>query len=130
MLYISYKQTGFSLIEVLVALCLMAIMLLGLEKFQLASMQSCQQGLLQTQAIEQLQTMANLIQLTNGKFSTFVTGWNKDNKILLPDGAGEIKQFGNKFTAYLYWRAGKSRLWRCDTTPEVGKACLQLGGII
>lgn len=121
------QQAGFSLIEVLIAMCLIAIMLLGLEELQLASTHSKLQAFNMDKATTQLQTMADLIQLSKGKYTDFLSVWNQDNKKLLPKGYGETKRHGNAFNIYIFWRVGNSKkIWKCDLSPKINEACLQL----
>lgn len=121
-----FRQTGFSLIEVLVALCLTTIILLKITTVQLQSLKINNQAFFINQAVEQLQSMAQIIQTTNGNFMPFLSNWNQDNKALLPQAFGEIKKYGDKYKIYLFWRATKALFWRCDIAQKNNQSCVEL----
>ncbi|MGD9153050.1 MAG: prepilin-type N-terminal cleavage/methylation domain-containing protein [Gammaproteobacteria bacterium] len=119
-------QTGFSLIEVLIALCLVAIILLEIAKVHLRSVRINQQAMFINQASEQLRAMANTIRAANGDYVSFLTKWNQDNKEFLPNGYGEVKRNGEQYNIYLFWRSGKNSFWRCDITQKDKQSCVEL----
>jgi len=123
---IKFHQTGFSLIEVLVALCLTTIILLKITTAQLQSLKVNRQAFFVDQAVEQLQSMAQIIQETRGNFTPFLPSWNQDNKILLPRGVGEVKHIGNKYNIYLFWRSATTSFWWCDIAQQNKRSCVEL----
>lgn len=118
--------TGFSLIEVLVALCLVTIILLEIAKVHLHSIKISQQAMFLNQANEQLRVMANTIHITNGNYTRLLSAWNQDNKELLPNSYGEIKKNGKQYKIYLFWVSSKNSFWQCDTTQKDKQSCVEL----
>ena len=83
-IYNSNGQSGLSLIEITIALLLMAIALFALAKWQVISLQHVDDALLQSQAEIRLQDLANRIIANPENVSTEITQWQKINKQLLP----------------------------------------------
>jgi len=110
---------GFSLIEVLIALCLTAIILTEITETQLHSMQINQQAFYVGQATEQLEAMADIIQITQGDYAAFLSLWNQNNKILLPHGRGEVKNYGEQYKIYLFWHIGQSPLQQLELDAAI-----------
>lgn len=123
---INQHPTGFSLIEVLVALCLVTIILLEIAKVNLQSIRANQQAMFVNQASEQLRTMANVIYATNGDYILFLSEWNQYNKEMLPNGHGEIRKNGEQYCVYLFWRSSKNSFWRCDVAQKNKQSCAEL----
>lgn len=124
--YQQTKQIGFSIIEVLVALFLLSIVLLGVEEQMLKSLQSSQEALNQTIAIEQLNGMASMIALFPGQYQNFLSEWNEDNQNFFLNGNGEIKTNTSEMKIRITWRSGSSQVWQCDSSRQLDMSCIEL----
>ncbi len=124
--HLKTKHSGFSLIEVLVALFLLSIVLLGVEEQMLKSLQSSQGALNQTIAVEQASGMASMMELFPTQYQNFLPGWNQDNQNLLPDGKGEIKVSGSDMSIQITWRSGSSQIWQCKSSRQSDISCIEL----
>jgi prepilin-type N-terminal cleavage/methylation domain-containing protein len=120
------KQFGFSLIEVMIAMCLLAIVLLGMAELQLESVRSSQQALMKSEAVLQLNEMAAFLQQNRSQASFFLREWNEENQQLLPDGEGSIQNFANQCLIFLQWKSGENGLWNCDKPMQQNYACVEL----
>ncbi len=115
-------QAGFSLIEVLVAMALLSMVVLGVGKQMLNALSNSQGSLNQTIAVEQLDGMANIILQFPVQYQMFLSDWNIDNQCLLPEGNGEV----NASTITVTWRSGISQFWRCGVKRKENYSCLEL----
>ena len=123
---LKFQHAGFSLIEVLIALCITTIILIEITTAQIQSLRTNQQAFFVNQAAEQIQSMAQIIQENNGNFAPFLSSWNEDNNNLLPLGVGEVKHFGDKYKIYLYWKSVNTSFWRCDIAQQKKQSCVEL----
>lgn len=124
-----HQQTqnfGFSFIEVLVALFILSIVLLGVEEQMLKSLQSSQEALNQTIAVEQINGMASMVALFPGQYQRFLSEWNQDNQRFLPDGKGKIKTSGGDMAIQMTWRSGSSQVWQCQSSRQENLNCVEM----
>lgn len=126
------KQKGLSLLEVLIALVLLAVGLLGIAGLQITGIRYAHNASLRYQAMLQVVDMAdrmraNQLGLDAGSYNNISgTGsdpncissgctpaqmaqtdrfeWNTTNARTLPSGAGTIVNNGNRFTITVSWR--------------------------
>ncbi len=119
------SQTGFTLIEVLIALCLLGIALLAISKLELSSLSQNNQAIQQSIAIEQLRAMATILEINKNNISNYMIQWQKDNAKLLPHGKGQLDKNGNAFVISLHWRSAFP-LWQCDNKKIFGESCVEL----
>jgi len=123
---------GFTLVEVLVALAILSIGLLGIAKLQVSMVRYNQEAFLRTQATLQAYDMAdrmraNLQGVQNGSYDNIASipsdpgclgsgctpatmaqydayAWNTANANTLPSGAGSVTAAGNgRFTIAVNW---------------------------
>lgn len=97
---------GFSLIEVLVALLILAIGLLGVAGVQVVSMQNTSNANLRTQATIYAQDMAEQIRAHGGSqpSAAYVEAWeDRLVQALGPDAEADITSDGNVFEIKLDW---------------------------
>ena len=138
---INRRQHGFSLIEVLIAVLVLAIGLLGMAQMQANGMRSTHGAYLRTQATllagDVLESMrANLTAARTGNYNVTygnaptgstiadddVNGW-LTNVALLPSGQGQISTNGNDVTVAIRWTSirqnentGQAKTFTVDTT--------------
>lgn len=85
-----YYQKGFSLFEVLIALFLLMLCFLWLEKLTILSLKQMQAAWLETISSIQLQSMSAWLLINQGEALPFLLSWDQDNQILLPKGKGNV----------------------------------------
>jgi len=128
---LSAKQSGVSLLEVLVAILVLSIGLLGLAGLQALALKNNQNSLYRTIATQQAFDMADRmranfigrqaglydaisgIPANPGCISTFCSttnlatydafAWNTANAALLPSGAGTVSKSGNVYSITISW---------------------------
>lgn len=99
-------QRGFSLIEVLVAVLILAIGLLGVAGVQVISMQNTSNANLRTQATIHAQDMAEQIRAYGGSLpeSSVVNAWkDRMKQDLGPDADADISVNGDVFEIQIDW---------------------------
>lgn len=131
--YFSARETGFSMIEILVTIVILSIGLLGLAGLQMTGLQNNQSAFYRTIAMQQAYDMAdriranaageqagdydsisgtgtnpNCISTPAGCTATQVAQtdayqWNTDNGNLLPAGTGTVSRSGDLFTVTVMW---------------------------
>lgn len=122
---ISFKKNGFTFIEVLIAMGLLAIVFSGLLRFQLTSIRQNRDALSSVVAMERLQSLVVIMTLHVANFSDCYQKWNEENKRLLPDGQGEIERKGNYAVVRLYFRSHLSNRWYCQSHPRKQYTCFE-----
>lgn len=102
---------GFALIEVLVALLLLSLGLLGVAGLQLSALQHSQDAYLQS--IADIQTLTLLERLRANKSPTARENelklWNDLNAKLLPHGIGNYNCQGDFCTVWVEWQTKKQQ---------------------
>ena len=96
---------GFTLIEVLFALFILAFALLALAYLQLQSLQSANDTMMQEIAQQQLRNMAERLYVESNQAPALMKTWNRENARLLPKGEGVLKHMGNKTKLVLHWQS-------------------------
>src|SRR3990167_10372889 len=103
-MYLMQAQ-GFSLIEVLISLLLIALILFGLDAMQVYSLKQTKIAFLFNTANNQLMNMSErllALQARDG-LTQQITLWNKENQLLLPQGQGMVMGDFPYYTITLYW---------------------------
>ncbi|WP_133126917.1 type IV pilus modification protein PilV [Legionella nagasakiensis] len=145
-------QNGFSLIEVLISVIVLAIGLLGVAAIQLNMIRYNHSAQMRSIAISQAN---NMLDRMRANYSGVKTGlynnlsgipdnpgcttcsssqiaqldayqWNSKNALLLPSGQGTVVGNGNRYTITLYWdnnRTGATGL-NCSGNAQVDLTCL------
>lgn len=119
------RMNGITFIESLVALCLISITLLGIEKMLLVAIQMNQQAWFQTLAGIQINNMIALMELRRANWRTFVSAWQNQNKILLPRGLGKIDLFQNQYSVSVIWHSPIFSIWKCHLSSVYHVSCLE-----
>jgi prepilin-type N-terminal cleavage/methylation domain-containing protein len=117
-------KNGFSLIEVLMALMLTSVTLLGYMRLSGVALHQSQQAFTQTIALEQLRGMTDVIFIYPHQYGDLMADWNRDNQQLLPEGFGDIGSSGGQSVMSILWRSFDSCAWQCSLKPKVGFRCL------
>lgn len=135
------KETGATLIEVLVAMMVLAIGLLGLAGLQATSIQSNHSAYYRSQATllasdladrmranrTEALTSAYLIDFPTPSTSNSVTGTSAEKDIAewlnqlartLPDGTGKVEKDGTLVTISIRWNDNRGRIDKHKTEPE------------
>ncbi|WP_131780978.1 type IV pilus modification protein PilV [Legionella gresilensis] len=148
------KQYGFSLLEVLISLIILAVGLLGVAALQTRAVRDNHSALLRSTAINQINNMIDRMQSNYagvnvgaynnvsgiGTLATCTTcssaqiaqrdihQWNTTNAQLLPSGQGTVTRNGQRFTITLFWdndRTGATGT-NCSSNTNVDLTCLRM----
>lgn len=128
------QETGFSLVEVLVALFVLSLGLLGLATLQTMGLKFNQQSYQRTQAVLQAYDIIDRMRANTSSISSYVTpspgylpsitsgqcltsdctpaqlaaydvnNWNTSNARLLAEGKGSISNSGSRWTVTITWK--------------------------
>lgn len=94
---------GFSFIEVLMALFILSIGLLGLMELQIVSLKESQQNYYYSIAQVQLTAMLERLKANSKNYTRECNDWNQENQRLLPDGHGECRCISTHCDLVLQW---------------------------
>ncbi|MGQ3888173.1 type IV pilus modification protein PilV [Legionella sp. CNM-1927-20] len=148
------KQYGFSLLEVLISVIVLAVGLLGIAALQARAVHDNHSALLRSIAINQINNMIDRMQSNyagvnagaynnvsgTGTMPTCTTcsstqiaqrdiyQWNTTNAQLLPSGQGTVTRNGQRFTVTLFWdndRTGATGT-TCSGNTNVDLTCLRV----
>lgn len=150
-----YLQQGFTLIEVLVSVIVLAVGLLGLAALQTTALRFNHDAQLRSIAVLQVNTMAdrmraNKVGVTNGNYNALsgiptstpsctscnpsdiaqrdLYQWNSTNNQVLPGGTGTVTVNGNLHTITIMWdqdRTGATGT-NCSGNTQVDLTCVRL----
>ena len=148
------NNKGFSLLEVLISVAILAIGLLGIAALQVKAIEYNHGAQLRSIAVAQIDSMidrmrANYAGVKAGSYNN-ISGtpakplctactsseiairdthqWNTSNAILLPSGQGTVVSNGSLYTVILRWdnnRSGATGLG-CSGNPQVDLTCLSM----
>ncbi len=85
------NRNGFSLIEVLIALSILSIGLLGIAVLQTVALKRNYAAFMHSVAVTQIASMFNRLQVDSSKQG--IALWNQDNAQLLPQGKGSCNSY-------------------------------------
>lgn len=151
---ISTKQQGFSLLEVLISVVVLAIGLLGIASLQISAIRYNHSAQLRSVAVAQAESMldrmrANYVGVKAGVYNSLsgiptlptcttctasesalrdLNQWNTANARLLPSGQGTVTRNGNHFIVTVRWdnnRTGAGGL-NCSGNEKVDLTCLRM----
>ena len=107
---ISLGADGFSLIEVLLALFILSVGLLGIAQMQLSSLHHTEEAYRQSIATIQLSSLSERLQANPSDTArqNELTQWNTQNARLLPKGKGKYQCNAEHCTAQIQWLNGQS----------------------
>ena len=114
---------GFTLLEVLVSLLLLAMMLLGLDAMQLTTLKEARTAYYFAVATQQLTNFTEQLLLApQGDVPSLLLEWNQQNQHVLPRGRGSLRGHFPDYQLAIFWGATLSG--ECNT-PLLGKnGCL------
>lgn len=138
---IARHQEGATLIEVLIAIVVLSIGLLGLAGLQVTSVQSNHSAYQRSQATllaydltdrmranrTEALTNAYLVDFPTSSSSNAVTGtqaakdkaeWLNNLARNLPNGTGKVEKTGNLITIQVRWDDNRGRIAKSDATPD------------
>lgn len=120
-------QLGFTILEVMVALLVFSVGLLGMAGMQMASMQNNHSGMLRTIAVQQAYQMADRVRSNRAGFNNNLydnvvtctqpcasieqmdfTDWQTANNALLPGGTGTVQRNGTSLNINVHWDEDRS----------------------
>lgn len=138
---VTRHQEGATLIEVLIAIVVLSIGLLGLAGLQVTSVQSNHSAYQRSQATllaydladrmranrTEALTNAYLVDFPTSSSSNAVTGtqaakdkaeWLNNLARNLPNGTGKVEKTGNLITIQVRWDDNRGRIAKSDATPD------------
>lgn len=98
-------SAGFSLIEVLISLIILAFILLGFDALQIHALRENQRAYFITVATNQLFSLAEQLRESDNStdVTSIVTEWNNQNKEVLPEGRGIISGNFPDYWITIFW---------------------------
>lgn len=101
---------GFTLLEVLIALLILSIGLLGFARAQLISLRHNETAYQQSTADIQNSSLAERIRACDANYSPACVGqqintWQSENKTLLPQTKSDVVWNGDRYTITLKWQS-------------------------
>lgn len=104
------REKGFTFLELLIALGLFSIGLLGVLQLQYWAQRQLQEAIYVNRAFEQAYNFSALLQMFSAKpmsalSQTLQQQWNEENAQVLPNGYGELIPQGNGAFIKVYWQS-------------------------
>jgi type II secretory pathway component PulJ len=117
-------QYGYTLTEILVSLCLLSLLVLGLNAAQVMSVRATRAAYHLSVAELQLYSMAERLSILHGnQLDESITEWNNQNSVVLPQGKGEVEGLFPDYHLSIHW--GKSDTSSCDQVSIGESGCLE-----
>jgi type IV pilus assembly protein PilV len=98
------KNTGFTLLEILIALFILSFSLLGIAALQTSALHHAQDAYLRSVASVQAVNLAER-SLAESITAEEINAWNVENATLLPDGTGVYKSLTNYHKIIVSWKS-------------------------
>lgn len=104
------RAAGYTLLEVLISLCILSFGLLGFAQAQLLALRSNQIAYMQSIAQTRLTSLAEILQACAGvncsstDMNDEINSWNEDNAYLLPSGQSDFKTQDNYQMVTIHWQ--------------------------
>lgn len=98
------ENTGFSLLEILIALFILSFSLLGIAALQTSALHHSQDAYLRSIAAVQVANMAER-SLAEQVTTAEINAWNTANATLLPEGTGIYKSLTNYHRIIISWKS-------------------------
>ena len=97
---------GFTLIEVLVALCILSFAVLGLVALQLTALRDNRDAQMRTVAAVQVQNMADRVRANrpSKNLRCEIEAWQKETRCMLPCTTAEVQCNNNQYTIKVAWQ--------------------------
>lgn len=121
------KQSGSSLIEILVSLFILSLVLLGLDAMQLTALKETKAAYYFSVAAQQLNNVIERLQALNGADDyEQLAVWNKENQDVLPQGRGVIhnNEGNERNEVSIYW--GTMTEQACHENKIGQSGCLRI----
>jgi prepilin-type N-terminal cleavage/methylation domain-containing protein len=117
-----FHQEGFSLIEVLIALVLLSIVLIGLDASELSSLRESKYSYYYSVAVNQLQSIQQQILVYKDSTQDISANWNNQNKLVLLYGRGVISGSYPDYKISIFW--GDTTLQSCEKIQIGQSGCI------
>lgn len=102
------KQKGLSLIEVLIALLVLSIGLLGLAALYLTSLKLSHDSQFRSLASIKAEDLSEHIRVA-GAPGAYLAEWQAELAVLLPAGGGDVLDLGDRYELRVWWQDRSSR---------------------
>jgi len=101
------KSFGFSLLEILIALLILCVGLLGFIKAEVLALQHSETAYFQSIAATQLNSMAERIYSCKDSscLATATDTWKAENKKLFPRAQSEVIKNNDNYSLSIHWQA-------------------------
>lgn len=121
------KIPGFTLLEIVIALVLISLILLGLNTMNIYALRENQKASDESIADRQIQSLyERLLAVKNTEaIHDQIQIWNQQNQTLLPHGKGFVSGTYPHYKADLFW-GGLKAIPPCSETKLGKKTCLHL----
>jgi Tfp pilus assembly protein PilV len=99
------RQSGSSLLEVLISVCVLALGILSFAKLQLQAVADSVEAQHRSLANNQLQAMVEILRshLTVAERGRMISAWQHENARVLPSGRGTVEKMGCDFQVRIDW---------------------------
>lgn len=111
-------------LEIIVSLCIIALMLLGLDAVQLTSLYEMKSEYFYAIAQRQIMNMVEYVSEDNSEIDEIISTWNKQNCSVLPNGFGLIEDSNKTYKISIFW--GDRHDNACIHKKIGTSGCLQL----
>ncbi len=100
-------QRGFTLLEVMVSVFLLALALLGLDAMQVAALRQSRGDDYFQQALLQANNMAEYLRAHHGENELYLTVWQQQLQHALPVGTGSVTSINSAYQITIQWGEAK-----------------------